>query len=125
MSFYRTFLAALAAITIASPVFADDTAVQTTTDTAPAATTGNANVQQVASAQSNTPAADVKINVNKATAKELLKVKGMNPAKARAIVTYRKKHGEFKSIDDLVKVKSLGKLKPEELKEILNQLKLS
>jgi competence protein ComEA len=116
MSFYHTVFAALAAITIASPVFAGDTVVQTAADTAPVAATENTRLQ---------PSAEVKINVNKATAKELLKVQGMNPAKARAIVTYRKKHGEFKSLDDLVKVKSLGKLKPEDFKVILNQLKLS
>lgn len=110
MIFYRNVLAAVAAIVIASPVFAADT-------TSPASTVSN-NAQSVQTVEA-------KINVNKATAKELLVVKGMNPAKARAIVTYRKKHGEFKSTDDLVKVKALGKLKPEELKEILNQLSLS
>jgi competence protein ComEA len=113
MIFYRTFLAAVAAAIIVSPVFADETALQASSRTAPA---GSVQPPQMA---------EVKINVNKATAKELLKIKGMNPAKARAIVTYRKKHGEFKSMDDLAKVKAMAKMKPDELKEILNQLSLS
>lgn len=121
MNFYRTLFAAIAAIGIASPVFADDTAMQA----APVATTETTSMQPSASTEQSTPAAEVKVNVNKASAKDLLKVKGINASKARAIVSYRKKHGEFKAMDDLAKVKSLGKLKAPELKAIRDQLSLS
>lgn len=65
-----------------------------------------------------------KVNVNTAKAKDLLNVKGINPATARAIVTYRKKHGNFKTMEDLTKVRKLSKLAPEELKSIQEQLSI-
>lgn len=56
--------------------------------------------------------------VNSASAQQLEAVKGIGPAKARAIVDYRSRNGPFKSLDDLSKVdgigpKSLEKMKPE------------
>lgn len=51
-----------------------------------------------------------------------MKVKGINASKARAIVAYRKKHGDFKSTDDLAKVKGFTKMKPDQLKAIQDQL---
>jgi competence protein ComEA len=36
-------------------------------------------------------------------------VNGIGPKKAQAIVEYRKKHGPFKSVDELENVKGLGK----------------
>ena len=117
MSFYRTLLAAVAAIALASPVFADDTTTTTTTMGTDATTTQTAT--------GGTTATETKINVNTATTKELMTVKGINSAKARAIVTYRKKHGGFKTLDDLAKVKSFSKMKTTDLKAIQDQLTLS
>ncbi len=56
------------------------------------------------------------VNINTATQSELESVKGLGPAKAKAIITYREAHGNFKSLDDLDNVKgfgsaSVGKLK--------------
>jgi competence protein ComEA len=124
MSFYRTVLAAVAAVVIASPVFADDTATtQPSTDTTPAAqTTDGAAMQPTASAdQQATSAEQTKVNLNKATAKELMKVKGLNAAKARAIVAYRKKH-PFTSTEELSKVKGFKKVNSDSMKEIQDQL---
>lgn len=108
MSFYRTLLAVVAAAVVAMPVFAEDTTTQTTDTTAtqPADTTAT---QTTASNEETTTATDAKVNVNTATAKELMKVKGMNASKARAIVAYRKKHGNFKSLDELSNVKGFKK----------------
>lgn len=58
------------------------------------------------------------VDVNNASAQQLEAVKGIGPAKARAIVDYRNKNGPFKSLDDLRNVdgigaKSLEKMKPE------------
>lgn len=58
------------------------------------------------------------VNINTATQSELEAVKGLGPAKAKAIITYREAHGNFKSLDDLDNVKgfgsaSVGKLKGE------------
>lgn len=50
------------------------------------------------------------VNVNTADAKTLAReLEGVGKAKADAIVAYREKNGPFKSADDLVKVKGLGK----------------
>jgi competence protein ComEA len=49
------------------------------------------------------------IDINTATAAQLETVSGIGPKKAEAIVEYRKKNGPFKSVDDLDKVKGLGK----------------
>jgi competence protein ComEA len=56
------------------------------------------------------------VNINTASKEELETVNGIGPAKAQAIVDYRKKNGNFKTVDDLNNVpgfgdKSLAKLK--------------
>lgn len=48
------------------------------------------------------------VDLNSATAAELEAVKGLGPAKAKAIVDYRTKNGPFKSVDDLKGVKGFG-----------------
>ncbi|MHB9119528.1 MAG: ComEA family DNA-binding protein [Burkholderiales bacterium] len=48
------------------------------------------------------------VDVNTATQAQLETVKGIGPAKAKAIVDYRSKNGPFKSVDDLEKVKGIG-----------------
>jgi len=50
------------------------------------------------------------VNVNTADAKTLAReLQGVGMAKAEAIIAHREKNGPFKSADDLVKVKGLGK----------------
>ena len=48
------------------------------------------------------------VNLNTATAGQLQSLPGIGPKKAGAIVSYRTKHGPFKRVDDLVKVKGIG-----------------
>ena len=49
------------------------------------------------------------ININTANIESLAKnIKGVGVKKAQAIVQYRKTHGPFKRVDDLVKVKGIG-----------------
>jgi competence protein ComEA len=120
MSFYRNLVTAIAAMGLASAVFAaDDMANTDATPAQPAATT-------TAEAQQAAPAADAtasdKVNLNKATAKELAKVKGLNASKAKAIVIYRKKHGDFKAVEDLKEVKGFKKMDEKTLKDIEDQL---
>jgi competence protein ComEA len=130
MSFYRSLLAAVAAVAIASPVFADDAAATNSTNESNQAVQVNENAnaapaasEEKAAASAESVSADqAKVNLNKATVKELAKVKGLNVSKAKSVVAYRKKHGDFKSTDELSNVKGFKKLKPEALKEIADQL---
>jgi competence protein ComEA len=49
------------------------------------------------------------VNINTADAKTLAKsIKGVGDKKAKAIVVYRARHGRFKSVDELKKVKGIG-----------------
>lgn len=49
------------------------------------------------------------VDLNTATVEQLDALKGVGPAKAKAIVEYRTKNGPFKTVDDLEKVKGFGK----------------
>ncbi len=50
------------------------------------------------------------LNINAADASTIAQVMdGIGQTKAEAIVAYRKTHGDFKSIEDLAKVKGIGK----------------
>lgn len=49
------------------------------------------------------------IDLNTATSDQLQSINGIGPKKAQAIIEYRKKNGQFKSVDDLDKVPGFGK----------------
>lgn len=123
MSFYRTFIAAVAAMGLATAVFAADQNTSTQPmDTNSQATT-QTNDTQASATQTNDEAA--KVDLNKASSKELMKVKGINATKAKAIVAYRKAHGDFKSVDDLKDVKGFKKISEKAMKKIQDQLTTS
>lgn len=48
------------------------------------------------------------ININTADADTLTELHGVGPAKAKAIIEYRKQNGPFKSVDQLADVKGIG-----------------
>ena len=59
------------------------------------------------------------VDINTATQSELESVKGLGPAKAKAIIAYREAKGKFKSLDDLDNVKGFGKASIDKLKNDL------
>jgi competence protein ComEA len=61
----------------------------------------------------------VKINVNKATAKDLETGLELTPKESEAIVQYRESKGSFKTLDDLRKVPGLDAVKMESKKDRL------
>lgn len=56
------------------------------------------------------------VNINTATTQELQTLPYIGPAKAQAIVDYRKEKGAFKTIEDITQVKGIGKATFEKLK---------
>lgn len=50
-----------------------------------------------------------KVNINTAGLSELQQLKGIGETYARRIIDYRKEHGRFESIEELINVKGIGK----------------
>jgi competence protein ComEA len=48
------------------------------------------------------------IDINQATAEDFQKLPGIGPALAGRIVAYRKKHGPFRRVEDLLVVRGIG-----------------
>jgi competence protein ComEA len=59
------------------------------------------------------------VNINTATKEELTSLKGIGEKRAQEIIDYRKKNGDFKSVDDLEKVPGVG---PGIMKQIRSQV---
>lgn len=94
---------------------ANETAAQPNNDMQQAQ--AQAPAQQAPAQQAQVPAQSAaataeKVDINKADAKAIAEVgiKGLTEKKAEALVKYREKHGAFKSLDDLSKVKGFSKL---------------
>ncbi|MBD3290808.1 hypothetical protein GF337_18520 [candidate division KSB1 bacterium] len=62
------------------------------------------------------------IDLNKASAKELQKLPNIGPVYAQRIIEYRNGVGKIKTIDELIKVKGIGKKR---LKKLRPYLKIS
>ncbi|XJZ26291.1 helix-hairpin-helix domain-containing protein [Bacillota bacterium Lsc_1132] len=60
-----------------------------------------------------------KVNLNKADASELETLPGVGPAKAAAILDFRKQNGSFQSPDDLKKISGIGDKTFEKLKDLI------
>ena len=64
---------------------------------------------QSASKSSAESAPTSPINMNSASVDELIKLPGIGPARAKAIVETRAKIGGFKKLEDLMRVKGIGR----------------
>lgn len=62
------------------------------------------------------------VNINTADKKLLTQLPGIGPVTADSILQYRKANGEFKSIDELTKVKGIGDKTLAKLKPYLNKI---
>ena len=60
------------------------------------------------------------ININQADAKALTTLKGIGKDRALKIIEYREKNGPFEKIEDLMKVKGIGKKIFEQNKNVLS-----
>ncbi len=73
-----------------------------------------------AATENETVASMQKININQADAKALTTLKGIGKDRAVKIIEYREKNGPFKKIEDLMKVKGIGKKIFEKNKHLLS-----
>jgi competence protein ComEA len=60
---------------------------------------------------------NAQININKATVKELLSLKGIGSKKANDIIVYREEHGPYKETKDIMKIKGIGDKMFEKIKD--------
>lgn len=81
----------------------DDIYVSSTSDSEPKPVNGNTTLQQ-----NGTTGSKLIVSVNSANVFSLIKIKGIDMTMAKNIVGYREKHGPFKSIEDLLKIKGIG-----------------
>lgn len=80
-----------------------------------------AEVEKTGATQSNETLASMeKVNINKADTKTLTTLKGIGKDRAVKIVEYREKNGPFQKIEDLMKVKGIGKKIFEQNKNVLS-----
>ena len=59
------------------------------------------------------------IDLNSATAEQLDTLPGVGPATARSIITYRQRHGRFRSVTELLEVPGIGPTKLEALRPLV------
>src|ERR1700732_1982167 len=59
------------------------------------------------------------ININSASAEELQQVPGIGPVTADKILQMRKSYGAFKSVDDLLAIRGIGKKRLEKMRKYL------
>lgn len=75
--------------------------------------------QAIEDEESDEEATNGKININKATKAQLMKLSGIGEITAERILVYRGELGEFKSLDQLLNVKGISKKKLEKLKAFI------
>ena len=59
------------------------------------------------------------VDLNSATAEQLDTLPGVGPATASAILTYRTRHGRFKTVTELLEVPGIGPSKLEALRPLV------
>src|SRR6267143_1596482 len=59
------------------------------------------------------------ININTANSEELQQVPGIGPVTAEKILQMRKSYGAFKSVDDLLSIRGIGKKRLEKMRKYL------
>ena len=60
------------------------------------------------------------VNINTATSAELQQVPGIGPATADKILKMRKSYGAFKSVDDLLAIRGIGKKRLDKMRRYLS-----
>ncbi len=61
-----------------------------------------------------------RIDINRASETDLTRLPGIGPATAKKIAAYRSEHGRFRSIEDVMRVKSIGPKKFEKIRQFIS-----
>lgn len=69
---------------------------------------GESNPERLAKGEAEDKKHGKKININTATEEELESLKGIGPATAKNIISYREEYGGFSSIEEIKNVKRIG-----------------
>jgi len=67
--------------------------------------------------ESGTSSSQVKVNINAAGEQDLCQVRGIGPSTAKRIIEHRTANGPFSKIEDIMKVKGIGKGKFKKIKD--------
>lgn len=59
------------------------------------------------------------ININTATATELMMLPGIGEQKAAAIIEYRRLHGKFSSLDQLININGIGEKSLKDIEDFI------
>ncbi|MBN1222918.1 MAG: helix-hairpin-helix domain-containing protein [Candidatus Aminicenantes bacterium] len=70
-------------------------------------------------APAQSKAAEKKIDINTATSAELQKLPRIGEKVAQRIIDYREQHGEFKKIEEIMKVKGIGEKVFKQIKDLI------
>jgi competence protein ComEA len=71
----------------------------------------------------NVPKDECPLDINRATVEELSRLPGIGPMTATFIVSYRSEHGPFKTTEDLMKVKGIGRRTFERIRELVTVIR--
>lgn len=68
----------------------------------------NAQTKAIDQDKALTSSAVTKLNVNSASVEQLIKIKGLGPKKAKAIIQYIQQNGALVSLDELLEIRGIG-----------------
>lgn len=69
--------------------------------------------------QAGAKGGEQKININTASLDELQKLPRVGPQVAQRIIDFRKEHGNFKKIEEIMKVRGIGEKTFNQLKDLI------
>jgi competence protein ComEA len=113
MKSFKTIIRCLVMVAVFMPIALPVIAAE------PAATQKQEPAKAAAPPAKKAPGLEGQININTATADQLLLLPGVGKKTADVIIEYRTKNGNFKAVDDITKVKGIGAKKLEKIKGYL------